>query len=190
MTRSLSSPAGASARSVAPLLALLLVACGGGGPAGPSTAPEPTPEAPKAAETPQAAPTDAPPAPQTLAEEGAKPGEHGCGSCAVRICAAGDAISRVRVDLKLEVGGKDVRYDRALVRLQTADGRSEVAPLDPGKLSAGTAAVHTISAGKFASIKSIGDMKGGSGMLELRWTDANGPRARQFSLPLAIGSCP
>lgn len=180
-------------RCASPLLALfcvaLLAGCGA----------SPEPAAPPASQ-PAAVDEDAPPpadpapadedAPPSLAEDGAKPGEHGCGSCAVRVCAAGSAISGLRVQLKLETSMSQVSYQKAILRLKTADGRGEAALLETGKLSPGANVTQSVSGGALKQIKAPDDMKGGSALLELHWSGPEGSGAKQFPLAVGVGSCP
>lgn len=159
-------------RPLALVAALWFAGCGGSSPA---TAPsEPAGDPPR----------------EAGALDDAKPGEHGCGSCAVRVCAAGGAISGLRVELKLTTDLKVTRYDRATVRIASANGGGEVFPLDPGKIVVGTATVQQIAGEKLSAMKSPSDAKGASAALMLYWTTPSGPGAQQLPIAVEAGACP
>lgn len=121
--------------------------------------------------------------------DGARPGEHGCGSCVVRACAAGAGIDGVRVELELETSLDTVRYDKAVVRVVTADGRGEALALDTAKLAPSTRWVQAMGASQLSSVKTASDLKGASGALMLYWTDKDGPKAQQLPMAVEVGGC-
>lgn len=131
-----------------------------------------------------------PPEAPALADDGAKPGEHGCGSCVVRACAAGGTIDGLRIELALVTALKDVRYDKAVVRVTTADGRGEALQIDPGALAVGSKTVQSLSSGALRSVKTASDLKGASGALMLYWTAPEGPRGQQLPMAVEVGGCP
>lgn len=120
----------------------------------------------------------------------AKPGEHGCGSCAVRACDAGGAVAGLWVELKLSTDLKDLRYDRALIRIGPAAGGGQVFQLDPARLEIGTRTVQQIDAEKLGALSNPADFEDASGALMLYWDGPKGPDAQQLPLEVEVGPCP
>lgn len=129
---------------------------------------------------------DRPPA----AFDDAKPGEHGCGSCAVRACDAGGAVAGLWIELKLSTDLRGLRYDRALVRIGPATGGGQVFQLDPAKLEIGARTVQRIDAEKLGALSQPADFKGASGALMLYWDGPKGPDGQQLPLDVEVGPCP
>lgn len=148
----------------------------------------PKPDAPK----PDAPKSDAPKpeVPDAPVDDGAKPGEHGCGSCVVRACLAGGAISNLRLDLKLETELKSPRYDKAMLRLSPASGGGQTIALDAGKLVPNAPYRQILSASSLSQLKSPEDWKGATGQLMLYWNGPDGRRGQQLPIAVRAGACP